>query len=81
MNTVIIGIGGGTGSRKTSLAQGILSEYGEGEVAVIEQDSYYNDLSNLLYEERVIQNYDHPEGGENKIAVDLIRTKINSILK
>ena len=81
MNTIIIGIGGGTGSRKTSLAQGILSEYREGEVAVIEQDSYYNDLSNLLYEERVIQNYDHSEGGENKIAVDLIRTKINSILK
>jgi len=39
MNTIIIGIAGGTGSGKTSLAKGILSQYGEGEVAVIEQDS------------------------------------------
>ena len=35
MKTIIIGIGGGTGSGKTSLANGILAEYGEGEVAVI----------------------------------------------
>ena len=48
MNTIIIGIAGGTGSGKTSLAKGILSEYGDGEVAVIEQDSYYNDLSHIL---------------------------------
>ena len=40
MKTIIIGIGGGTGSGKKSFAKGILAEYGEGEVAVIEQDSY-----------------------------------------
>ena len=61
MKTIIIGIGGGTGSGKTSLAKGILAEYGEGEVTVIEQDSYYNDLSHIIYEERAGQNYDHPD--------------------
>ncbi len=76
MNTIIIGIAGGTGSGKTSLAKGILSEYGEGEVAVIEQDSYYNDLSHILYEERVIQNYDHPDS----IDIELFESHLQGLL-
>jgi uridine kinase len=76
MNTIIIGIAGGTGSGKTSLAKGILSEYGEGEVAVIEQDSYYNDLSHVLYEERVIQNYDHPDS----IDIELFESHLQGLL-
>ena len=61
MNSVLIGIAGGTGSGKTSLAKGILADYGTGEVTVLEQDSYYKDLSHILYEERETQNYDHPD--------------------
>ena len=76
MNTIIIGIAGGTGSGKTSLAKEILSEYGEGEVAVIEQDSYYNDLSHILYEERVIQNYDHPDS----IDIELFESHLQGLL-
>ena len=76
MNTIIIGIAGGTGSGKTSLAKGILSEYGDGEVAVIEQDSYYNDLSHILYEERVIQNYDHPDS----IDIELFESQLQGLL-
>ena len=76
MKTIIIGIGGGTGSGKTSLAKGILAEYGEGEVAVIEQDSYYNDLSHILYEERVDQNYDHPDS----IDIDLFESHLQQLL-
>ena len=76
MKTIIIGIGGGTGSGKTSLAKGILAEYGEGEVAVIEQDSYYNDLSYILYKERVDQNYDHPDS----IDIDLFESHLQQLL-
>jgi len=76
MNTIIIGIAGGTGSGKTSLAKGIFSEYGEGEVAVIEQDSYYHDLSHILYEERVIQNYDHPDS----IDIALFESHLQGLL-
>jgi len=76
MKTIIIGIGGGTGSGKTSLAKGILAEYGEGEVAVIEQDSYYNDLSHIIYEKRVDQNYDHP----NSIDIDLFECHLQQLL-
>ena len=77
MNTIIIGIAGGTGSGKTSLAKGILSEYGEGEVAVIEQDSYYNDLSHIPYEERVIQNYDHPDSIDIKLFESHLQGLLN----
>lgn len=76
MNTIIIGIAGGTGSGKTSLAKGILAEYGEGEVAVIEQDSYYHDLSHILYEERVNKNFDHPES----IDIDLFESHLLQLL-
>ena len=76
MKTIIIGIGGGTGSGKTSLAKGILAEYGEGEVVVIEQDSYYNDLSHIIYEERVDQNYDHPDS----IDIDLFESHLQQLL-
>jgi uridine kinase len=77
MNTIIIGIAGGTGSGKTSLAKGILSEYGEGEVAVLEQDSYYNDLSHILYEERVAQNFDHPDS----IDIGLFESHLKDLIK
>ena len=76
MKTIIIGIGGGTGSGKTSLAKGILLEYGEGEVTVIEQDSYYNNLSHITYEKRAGQNYDHPDS----IDIDLFESHLQQIL-
>ena len=45
VSPILIGIAGGTGSDKTSIAKSLLEEYGDGEVAVIELDAYYRDLS------------------------------------
>ena len=64
--TMLIGIAGGTGSGKTSIANSIASDFGKSEVALIEQDSYYKDLSNLNKEERSSVNFDHPD------AIDFI---------
>ncbi|NER10837.1 uridine kinase [Muriicola jejuensis] len=66
---LIIGIAGGTGCGKTTVVNQIINEIPEKEVGVISQDSYYNDLSHLSYEERAKINFDHPRA----IDFDLLR--------
>lgn len=57
----IIGIAGGTGSGKTTVVKKIMEALHGEEVAVIPQDSYYNDNTHLSMEERRKINYDHPD--------------------
>ena len=64
--TILIGIAGGTGSGKTSVANAIIKEFSPTEVALIQQDSYYKDLKHLSMDEREHVNFDHPN------AVDFI---------
>ncbi len=65
---LVIGIAGGTGCGKTTVVNQIVAELPEGEVVVISQDSYYNDLSHLSKEERAKVNFDHP----NSIDFELL---------
>ena len=64
---ILIGIAGGSGSGKTTLTSELLNEYGKDKIAVIEQDSYYKDLSHLSLEERRTYNYDHPKAIDNAL--------------
>lgn len=57
---LIIGIAGGTGSGKTTVVNKIIEALPEGSVAIIPQDSYYNDQSDLPLEVRKQTNFDHP---------------------
>lgn len=57
---LIIGIAGGTGSGKTTVVNKIIEALPESSVAIIPQDSYYNDQSNLPLEIRKQTNFDHP---------------------
>jgi uridine kinase len=57
---VLIGIAGGTGSGKTTLARELQEYFSETSV-LITQDSYYKDLSHLPKEERELVNFDHPD--------------------
>lgn len=74
---LIIGIGGGTGSGKTTVVQQIVSQLPTDEVCVISQDSYYKDTSDLPYEERVKINFDHP----NSIDFTLLVAHLNELKK
>lgn len=61
---LIIGIAGGTGSGKTTVVRKIVESLPENNVAVIPQDSYYNDQSHLPLEVRKLTNFDHPNAFE-----------------
>lgn len=58
---IIIGIAGGTGSGKTTVVRKIVESLPKDCVAVIPQDSYYNDQSDMRLEERKKTNFDHPD--------------------
>lgn len=60
-NKILIGLAGGTGSGKTSVAKAITADFDASDVALIEQDSYYKCLAHLPFEERVTKNFDHPD--------------------
>ncbi|MBT5078068.1 MAG: uridine kinase [Candidatus Marinimicrobia bacterium] len=70
--TILIGIAGGTGSGKTSVANAILAEFSPSEVVLIQQDSYYHDLKHLHIDERAAVNFDHPDAVDfNEMGNDL----------
>lgn len=58
---ILIGIAGGTGSGKSTVAKEIYRCLPEDSIAVIEQDSYYKDQSHLSFKDRIKTNYDHPD--------------------
>ena len=58
---IIIGISGASASGKSLLAHTIVNELGSDQVAIISEDSYYKDHSNIPFDERTKINYDHPD--------------------
>jgi len=66
---LIIGIAGGTGSGKTTIARAILAELPGESVALIDHDAYYRDRPELTPEARAQLNYDHPDALENDLLV------------
>lgn len=65
----VIGIAGGTGAGKTTVAREITAEV-EDSVTRIPMDNYYEDLSHLDFEERAAVNYDHPSAFEWDLLYD-----------
>jgi uridine kinase len=66
---MIIGICGGTGSGKTTVANRILESVSASEVAFIQQDSYYRNLKDLPLDYRQAVNFDHPDALDNDLLV------------
>ncbi|WP_096201387.1 uridine kinase [Bacillus sp. FJAT-45350] len=74
---VIIGVAGGTGSGKTTVAKEIFHQFNEKSIVFIEQDAYYKDQSHLSFEERLKTNYDHPLAFDNDLLVEQLKELIN----
>jgi uridine kinase len=70
--SLVIGIAGGTGSGKTTVANAIIEQVGEDIVSYLPHDAYYKDLSKLPPAQRVAVNFDHP----NSLDTDLMKSHI-----
>ncbi len=67
---MIIGISGGTGSGKTTVAQKIIAPVGDGNVVYLQQDSYYRNLGDMPIDLRHRVNYDHPDAFDTDLLIN-----------
>ena len=72
MDTILIGIAGGTGSGKSTLTSHLKEHFGD-DVTVIGHDSYYKRQDGLTLEQRRAQNYDHPNAFDTDLLVEHLR--------
>lgn len=70
---LLIGITGGTGSGKSTVAKSICKSLPKQNVVIIEQDSYYKDQSHLTPEERINTNYDHPFAFDTELLISHLK--------
>jgi uridine kinase len=70
---MIIGICGGTGSGKTTIAKKIVETVGAANVVMLEQDSYYRNLSDMPLDARHKANFDHPDSVDSELIVNHLR--------
>lgn len=70
---LILGIAGGTGSGKTTVARSLIEIIGQEHIAYLEHDNYYRDLSHLSFEERAQVNFDHPDAFDTALLIDHIK--------
>jgi uridine kinase len=72
-NPLIIGIAGGSGSGKTTVAQAILQRVGPDRISFLQHDAYYKDLSGLPLAQRIEVNFDHPNSLDSELLTQHIR--------
>jgi len=69
ISPLVIGVAGGTGSGKTTVAEEIVRRVGADRIVSVHQDRYYRDLSDIDAERRVRHNFDHPDAIEETLLV------------
>ena len=69
---LVIGIAGGSGSGKTTVAQEILNRVGAARIAFLQHDAYYKDLSGLPPTQKTAVNFDHPNSLETALLIEHI---------
>jgi uridine kinase len=76
---IIIGIAGGTGSGKTTLAKRIIEELNEPNVIIIKQDAYYKSHKELSFDERKNINFDHPDAFDTQLLMKQLSNLKNDV--
>ena len=71
---LIIGMAGGSGSGKTTIAEAVVDAVGDDFVALIQHDQYYRDQAEIPFEDRTKVNFDHPDSLETDLLVRHIET-------
>ncbi|MCC6751017.1 MAG: uridine kinase [Deltaproteobacteria bacterium] len=66
---LMVGIAGGTGSGKSTVARKIAAGLPSGAAVVLEHDAYYRDHSEVPHVDRALLNYDHPDALDNELLV------------
>lgn len=74
---IVIGVAGGTGSGKSTVATAIFKSLPDENILIIEQDAYYKDQSNLTVDERVKTNYDHPLAFDTELLIKHVKMLCN----
>jgi uridine kinase len=70
MAAYVVGVAGGTGSGKTTVAEHIVEALPPDRVCIIQHDNYYRDRQDLSYEERCQLNFDHPDALETALLIE-----------
>lgn len=74
-NCVLIGVAGGSGSGKTTVASNLVKAFKAEDAVLVEQDAYYRELTNMSLEERAKVNFDHPDS----IEFELLRKHLENL--
>jgi uridine kinase len=69
----LVGVAGGSGSGKTTVAERLAGLIGEPDLALVRLDAYYRDRNHLPFEERAAINYDHPDAFDWPLLLDHVR--------
>lgn len=72
-DVVVIGVAGGTGSGKTTVAEAIVARIGADRIAYLQHDSYYRDLTGVDRATLVHHNFDHPDALETELLAEHVR--------
>lgn len=74
---ILIGIAGASGSGKTLIANSIIESLGSDKAVIIQEDSYYKDLSDVPFEERKGRNFDHPDAFDHDLLAKHLLQLLN----
>lgn len=77
-NSVVIGISGGSGSGKTTVAENLLKRIGDQNILLIKQDYYYKENSHLSLEERSDLNYDCPDAFDTELMIEQVKQLVEN---